>query len=97
MTTEINKKGLLDWQSKRFGREIEDTNADYIYFEDDDPRIKLLRNDSGEVCILIGYCPKIELSQPYARQDHVGGQSIVIDITDGAIFYVNPESLREIL
>ncbi len=98
MASEIKESnGLQYWKSERFKKEIVDTNPHYVFFEDDDPRVRLVRYVDGGVGWVIGFIPRFELPQPRNPIDHVGDQVIIINVQDGSIRSVKEKQLQEII
>lgn len=98
MTSEIKESnGLQDWKSERFKREMVDTCPYYVFFEDDDPRIRLARYTGGGVCWVVGFIPRFDLPQPREYLDHVGDEVIILNVQDGSIRSVKKEHLQEII
>ncbi|KKS94907.1 MAG: hypothetical protein UW68_C0005G0003 [Candidatus Collierbacteria bacterium GW2011_GWB1_44_6] len=73
MTTEIGFWGIVHWTSERFGKDMENLSPTDHFFEDNDPRIKLVKDKWGDEVWIVGYTdPRPQVSGKELRGKVLG-------------------------
>lgn len=95
MTIEYNvDKTAITWKSERFNKESTNEPTMFCFFEDDDPRIELVKNSSGEMVWVVGYVPRHEYPCSNDDYNHDDGSLLVVSVRENCLFQVHPSTVE---
>lgn len=95
MTTE-QKEFSQTWRSALLGVELEDVEPGVTFYEDNDPRIRLVTDRWGDEVIIIGSADPVAFNNtlPNGKKE-ISPRLVGLRLRDGAVLYYDEKSIDQ--